>query len=166
MLEFLDLPPEDLPTEWEPEYEEWRKWVKEGLYRLRNDSTCHFFSTHAPVVRGATVGLGNGAYSPTGETYLYVANYQTHREQVLPKSCFSRERLFRPRGIGMDSIEVTVMYTCRDLRQQDEDAGAEAYAVPLPGGQGWKLRPELSELAANLWNPRISEDGKDGASPA
>jgi hypothetical protein len=61
----------------------------------------------------------------------------------------------------MDSIEVTVMYTCRDLRQQDEDAGAEAYAVPLPGGQGWKLRPELSELAANLWNPRISEDGKE-----
>jgi hypothetical protein len=50
---------------------------------------------------------------------------------------------------------------CRDIRQQDEDSGAEVYTVPLPGGQGWKLRPELGEQAATLWSPRISEDGKE-----
>jgi hypothetical protein len=161
MLEFLDLPPEGLPSDWEPEYEEWRRWLKEGLYRLRGDSTCHVGGSYAPVVRGASVGLGNGAYSPTGETYLYVANYQAHREQIVAKSCFSRERLYRYRAGQTDSIEVPVRYTCRDLRQQDEDGGSEVYEVPLPGGQGWMMRPDLSEMTANLWGLRISEDGKE-----
>jgi hypothetical protein len=161
MLQFLDVRPVDLPSEWEPEYESWRRNVQEGLYRLRSDSTCHFFATTASVARDATTGLGNGAYSPTGETYLYVASYRTHREQVVPRACDSRERLFRQRGTDTDSVEVTVKYTCRDIRHQDEDSGAEVYAVPLPGGQGWKLRPELGEQGATLWGPRISEDGKE-----
>jgi hypothetical protein len=161
MLQFLDVRPVDLPSEWEPEYESWRRHVKEGLYRLRSDSTCHFFATTTSVARDATTGLGNGAYSPTGETYLYVASYRTHREQVVPRACDSRERLFRTQGTDTDSVEVTVKYTCRDIRHQDEDSGAEVYAVPLPGGQGWKLRPELGEQGATLWGPRISEDGKE-----
>lgn len=160
MREFLDLVPEDLPSDWMPEWSEWRKLQKEQIYKLRQDSTCHFFGRYSPEARRTpVVGLSAGAMSPMGDTYLLVVNYQTTRQWVVSNPCVSKVLLYRARESR--SVEVTVKYQCRDRRDQVETSGAEIYSVPLVTGAAWKLRPELSESEANVWNVLISEDGSE-----